>query len=260
MTTMVTFAYIILGFFAFFIGGSIFSFLNVIVYRMPRKISFLKGRSFCTGCQHSLSMLDMIPVFGYVLLKGRCRYCHQRISIRYPLVEAFGGLLAVCTVVQFGFTGKGVCVFVLLCILTVISLIDWDIMEIYDRMNLLVLVIGCISAFFFPEISLMERIVGFFSVSLPMLILTLIIPDAFGGGDIKLMAGCGVFLGWKNNLTALFLAILMGGIYGSWLLLQKKKDRKDHFAFGPFLCVGVAASIFIGTALRNWYFGCLFWM
>lgn len=255
---MLTIIYIILGIVLFFMGASIFSFLNVVAYRAPKGISFIKGRSFCPNCNHALTMLDMIPVLGHVLLKGNCRYCHKRISIRYPMVELLGGIFALGTVGIYGFSGRGACVFLLLMLLMVISLIDWDTMEIYNQMNLMVLVLGGVSFWFFPEVTLAQRGIGFFCGSLPMLLVTLAVSGAFGGGDIKLMAASGVFLGWKHNLVALFLAILVGGIYGSWLLLSGKKERKDHFAFGPFLCVGIAIAALFGDALLKWYAGFLY--
>jgi len=97
----------------------------------------------------------------------------------------------------------------------------------------------------------------FFCVSVPLLLLTLLIPGAFGGGDIKLMAACGFFLGWKLNLIALAIGIFTGGIWGIWLLATKKKERKEHFAFGPFLCVGVVCAWFLGERLLDWYWGFL---
>ena len=92
-------------------------------------------------------------------------------------------------------------------------------------------------------------------VSLPLYLLTIPVPGAFGGGDIRLTAACGIFLGWKLNLLALFLAVMGGGIYGMWLLATKRKGKKDHFAFGPFLCVGMAIAMFAGENILNWYLG-----
>lgn len=102
------------------------------------------------------------------------------------------------------------------------------------------------AVFAFSDVTLTERLIGFFSVSLPLFAITLAVPGAFGGGDIKLMAVIGFFLGWKMSLTAFMLAVFSGGIYGIGLLLSKKKGAKEHFAFGPFLCAGTALTLFVG--------------
>lgn len=237
----------------FFAGAAIFSFLNVVIYRVPLGKDFTKGRSFCPSCGHDLTFLDMIPVFGWLFLGGKCRYCKTRISPRYAIVELFGGIIAVFLCFFYGNYAKSVTVFAFFAILTVIALVDMDTMEIPDGFIVAVLVIGVVSFFTMPELHFVERIVGFFSVSLFLLLIALIIPGAFGGGDIKLMAAAGLIMGWKLNVLALFIAILGGGFYGIILLARKKKGRKDHFAFGPFLCLGLAISLLWGAELINWY-------
>ncbi|MDO4566903.1 MAG: A24 family peptidase, partial [Oscillospiraceae bacterium] len=99
----------------------------------------------------------------------------------------------------------------------------------------------------------LERLIGVFAVSLPLLLITLFIPGAFGGGDIKLMAVCGFALGWRLALLAAFIGILTGGIYGVYLLAAKKKERKEHFAFAPFLSLGCAVSLLFGESILSWY-------
>lgn len=239
----------------FILGSCIFSFLNVVIYRLPRKMDFVTGRSMCPSCGHVLGAVDMIPVFGWVLVRGRCRYCREKVSIRYPAVELLGGVLGVLCLWHYGPNFRALVVFLFLCILTVVSFVDLDTMEIPFSLVLAAAIVGLISCFFFPEISLPERGIGALCVSLPLYLLTVAVPGAFGGGDIKLTAACGIFLGWKLNLMALFLAVMGGGLYGMWLLATKKKGRKDHFAFGPFLCAGMAAAMFVGEDIWNWYLG-----
>lgn len=239
----------------FILGSCIFSFLNVVIYRLPRKMDFVTGRSMCPSCEHTLGALDMIPVFGWVLLRGKCRYCGAKVSVRYPAVELLGGVLGVLCLYHYGMNPGAVIGFLLLCILTVVSFIDLDTMEIPFPLVVAAALIGAASCPFFPEISLIERGIGMLCVSLPLYLLTVIIPGAFGGGDIKLTAACGIFLGWKLNLLALFLAVMGGGVYGIWLLATKRKGKKDHFAFGPFLCVGIAVAMFAGENILDWYLG-----
>lgn len=142
-------------------------------------------------------------------------------------------------------------------ILIAISIVDIKTMEIPNGFVISVLICGIISIGLFPQIGLISRMTGFFCVSLPLAMITFMVPGAFGGGDIKLMAATGVFLGWKLNLVSLLLGILFGGIYGIYLLVGKKKDRKDHFAFGPFLCAGIVVAMFAGETLVTWYIGML---
>lgn len=244
-----------------FTGMCIFSFLNVVIYRLPLGISFARGRSFCPRCKTQLKGYDMVPVLSWLLLGGKCRTCKSPISPRYPLVEALGGLAAWLALRFFGewngyyyaLTPQSVLSFALLSLLTVIAFIDIDTMEIPNSLQVVGIVIALASVFAFPEVKLSARIIGLFSVSVFMLALAIAVPGAFGGGDIKLMAVMGFYLGWKYILTAFFIAILTGGMWGIYLLAVKKKKGKDQFAFGPFLCIGIAVTIFCGEPLLEWY-------
>ena len=131
-------------------------------------------------------------------------------------------------------------------------------MEIPNGLVIACIVPAVMAVFAFPDVTLTERLIGFFSVSLPLFAITLAVPGAFGGGDIKLMAVIGFFLGWKMSLTAFMLAVFSGGIYGIGLLLSKKKGAKEHFAFGPFLCAGTALTLFVGEWLLSWYLSIIF--
>ncbi|MCI9296748.1 MAG: prepilin peptidase [Lachnospiraceae bacterium] len=240
---------------AFLLGCCIFSFLNVVIYRLPKKMDFVTGRSACPFCGHALGAPDMVPVLGWVFLGGKCRYCKAGISVRYPLVELAGGIAAVLCSYHFGINPRAIIAFLFLCVLTVVSFVDMDTMEIPFSLVIAAALMGVLSVLFFPEISFVERVIGIFCVSVPLYLLTVAVPGAFGGGDIKLMAACGIFLGWKLNLLALFLGVMGGGIYGFWLLAAKRKKRTDHFAFGPFLCLGMAAALFWGEKILDWYLG-----
>ena len=151
-----------------------------------------------------------------------------------------------------------VTVFSLLTLLLIIAQIDQQTMEIPNGLVIACIVPAAMAVFAFPDVTLTERLIGFFSVSLPLFAITLAVPGAFGGGDIKLMAGIGFFLGWKMSLTAFMLAVFSGGIYGIGLLLSKKKGAKEHFAFGPFLCAGTALTLFVGEWLLSWYLSIIF--
>ena len=244
---------LILFFIVGMMGASIFSFLNVVVYRFPRKISFVKGTSMCETCYHRLYLWDMIPIFSWFILGGKCKYCKAKISIRNPLIELLGAIYAMGLLYYYGYTPKMALLFVFFSLLTVIALIDQDTMEIPNEFVIISLILGMVSIGIFTDLSLVSRILGIFIISVPMLILAIVIPGAFGGGDIKLMAACGILLGAKLEVIATFIAIILGGIYGAILLISKKKGRKEHFAFGPFLCIGMVIAILWGEAILNWY-------
>lgn len=145
--------------------------------------------------------------------------------------------------------------FLFLALLMLVARVDIDTMEIPNEFVVAMLVLGAVSCLTMPRIGLASRGLGFFCVSVPLLLITLWIPDAFGGGDIKLMAAAGVFMGAKLVIIAFILGILTGSIYGAYLLLAGKKEGKAHFAFGPFLCVGMVGAWFFGDVLLHWYLG-----
>ena len=175
--------------------------------------------------------------------------------MRYFVVELWGGILALLCFHYFANYLEAVWIFTFFALLTLITLIDLDIMEIPNILVGIVFIWGIFTFFLNPEIIWWERLLGVIAVSLPLFLITLIIPNGFGGGDIKLMAACGLALGYKFILTAFFLAVVAGGLYGIYLLLARKKGRKEHFAFGPFLCLGIFIASFWGEALLNWYLG-----
>ena len=244
---------IILGILVFFTGTCVFSFLNVDIYRVPRQMSFVKGFSMCPSCGQRLKPKDLVPVFSYLFLRGRCRYCKASIGCRDTLIEVLGGLLALLSVYKYENYGTALTVYAFFGILTVAAFLDIDTMEIADGCHIAMVILAVISIFTMPGTSLPARLAGALCVSLPMLVLAVVIPGAFGGGDIKLMAACGLFLGWKITLVSAALAIVFGGVYGCYLLAAKKADRKAHFAFGPFLCIGMAIGLLYGIQLINWY-------
>lgn len=244
---------IILYALVFFTGTCIFSFLNVIIYRVPKHLSFVKGHSMCPSCEHQLGWADLIPVFSYLFLGGKCRYCKTRIGKRDTCIEVLGGGLALLCIYEFDDIGTALTVFAFFSVLTVVAFLDIDTMEIEDGCHIAIIILAVVSVFTMPDVGLMARGIGLLCASVPLLVITLIIPGAFGGGDIKLMAACGLFLGWKITLVSTALAILLGGIYGIWVLAAKKLGRKDQFAFGPFLCVGMALGLLWGQDIVDWY-------
>lgn len=239
----------------FLLGLSIGSFLNVVIYRVPRGESIVFGRSHCTSCGVTIGALDLIPVVSYLLLKGKCRNCQNTISPRYGAVELSTGLLFVLTFVRMGVTPMAVVGVLFAALLIAVSVIDWDTMTIPDGLVIAAAVLAVPFYLIQDGISLPQRLIGFFIVSLPMLLLATAIGGAFGGGDIKLIAVCGFILGAKNVVLAMFIAVLLGGSYASYLLLTKKSKVGTQIPFGPYLCAGCYLSMLFGTDLVGWYLG-----
>lgn len=139
-------------------------------------------------------------------------------------------------------------------ILIIIAVTDVETLRIPNRMTAALLIPVLLSCAAEPELTPLNRVLGGLAVSLPMGIMVLAIPQSFGGGDIKLMAVCGLLLGTPRILAAAFLAVVTGGGYAIWLLVKRRAGRGDHFAFGPFLAAGVMAALLYGTDLLSWYF------
>lgn len=248
MDSVVIFLYV----YMFVLGTCIASFMNVVIYRVPLGLNFVKGRSFCPNCHTTLKPYDMIPVLSWFLLKGKCRFCGEKISFRYPAIEFVGGLLSIICFHRYGIDGMTIISFVFSMILLAVGMIDHDTMIIPDGLVICCFIIGIISIPFM-EVGIVERLIGFFALSVPLYLMDLIIPDCFGGGDIKLLAACGVLLGWKCLLVGMFIAVVLAGTYAGYLLITHKVDRKGHIAFGPYICIGMFVGLLYGQDILFWY-------
>lgn len=245
--------YIVFCIYSFVIGICIASFLNVVIWRVPQGISIAKGRSYCPTCNHMLKWYDLFPIFSYLFLKGKCRYCGAKIPKRDTLLELFGGLIGIFCFYKYQFSFDTIVVFSIFMILLAITMIDFDTMTIPNGLNIALIVPSVLFAFLHPEISWIGRILGIIAISLPMYILTLIIPDCFGGGDIKLIAVSGLMLGWQNTILAGFISILFAGIYAIYLLCTKRVQKGAHIAFGPYICIGIVISLLYGSSIIQAY-------
>jgi len=236
------------------IGLCIGSFINVVISRLPIKGAFLgKTRSCCPECGEPIKPYDLIPVLSWLILKGKCRNCGAKISIRYPMVEIACGFIAVASYWRFGPDYATIIAFGVPVVLLAISAIDLKTSEIPDSLVIAVGVFAIAAIWIFPEVGIINRLIGLVVISVPMLIITLIVKGAFGGGDIKLMAACGFLLGWQVTILAFFLALLLGGSYAIFLMLSGRRSRGEHMVFGPAICLGVAVSLFFGNEIISWY-------
>lgn len=245
-------------FFAIF-GACIGSFINVVISRLPEKGAFFRNtRSCCPDCGKTIRIYDLFPIVSYLILLGKCRDCKARISPRYPLVETAGALFAMLCIYIFSLTLMALMVYITIMVLLAVSVIDLGTREIPNPLVIALVPPAIASIWLMPDVTLLSHAIGFLSIALPMLLLSLIIKGAFGGGDIKLMAVCGFLLGWQLTLLAFFIALLTGGSVAAFLLITKRRKRKHHMVFGPALCVGITTSLFWGANLINWYLS-LFW-
>lgn len=234
-------------------GVIIGSFLNVCIYRIPRKESIVFGSSHCTNCNENIPPYDLIPIFSYLFLGGKCRFCKQKISLRYPAVEMLNGGIYFLLYFKFGFSLDTLLYAAMSSVLIVAAMIDFDTTEVPDGLVISLLVVGVLS-FFSGSISPIQRIIGFFTASGFLLVLALAIKNSVGGGDIKLMAAAGLIMGWKLILLSLFSGYIFGGIICMILIILKRIGRKQVIPFVPFLSVGIFFSAIVGKDILSWYF------
>ena len=240
-----------------FVFGLIFgSFANVCIYRMPRNLSVIKPNSHCTKCNSFIKWYDNIPVISYILLKAKCRNCGTKISFIYPLVEIICALLFLSIYFLYGFSYMLFPFCLLVFSLLVITAIDLEFQIIPDEFSFLLIVVGFFSSFVNVTlgIDILQRMLnsffGFVAGGGSLLVVAVIgkfifKKDAMGGGDIKIMAGVGTFLGWEKVLFAIFIACFIGSVVGITLILLKKIAKKQAIAFGPYLAISSYLTLFL---------------
>ena len=249
---------------AFVYGLIIGSFLNVCIYRLPRDISIVWPGSACPGCSKKIAWYDNIPVLSFLILAARCRHCKTRISPRYPLVEVAGGVVVWAAIHVWGFTAYGIAGAALFCAFIAIALIDFEHEIIPDEISLSGIVAGAVFSLFFPLWQgattplggLAWSVVGILTGGGILFALGTVgewvfKKEAMGGGDVKLMAALGAFLGWKGVLLTLFLASLFGAVVG---LAMRMFTGKERIPFGPYIVAGAALYMLWGEIIIAWYF------
>ena len=246
------------------LGFLIGSFLNVVIFRLHRQESFIKGSSKCLFCKHRLYAKDLVPVFSYIFLKGRCRYCQHRFSRQYPLVEMAAALAFVLVFIN------------LVPSLNILYLNTKDILHILNwfviSSFLIVILVYDLKYFLILDIVIWPAVVFVFVANIFLgfsflnLLIGLVIGGGFfylqyaiskgkwiGGGDILLGILMGVILGWPMILTALYIAYILGGVVAITLLLMKKKKFGNEIPFGTFLALATFVTMLYGEVIYNWY-------
>jgi leader peptidase (prepilin peptidase)/N-methyltransferase len=239
------------------LGLIIGSFLNVCIYRIPRKLSIIKPFSFCPTCKNTLKPWYNIPLLSYLFLIGRCAYCGDKISLRYPIVEGINGFLYVLSYLYFGLEITLPIVLFFLSSLIVISFIDMEFQIIPDILSFSLIVSGLVVSVL-PHnnynlvTNLKDSILGILVGGGVLLIVAIVSKGGMGGGDIKLNAGVGAFLGWQSSILTLFIGSFFGAIVGL-VILKKTGNRK--IPFGPFISIGAIVSLFLGKDILRFYLG-----
>lgn len=232
-------------------GIIIGSFVNVLILRVPIKESVTLTRSHCMNCGHVLSWHELIPLFSYVFLGGKCRHCKTRISIQYPIVEALNGILYVIVYLACGINIEAVLYCLCASALLALSVIDWRTREIPVGFNIFIFILGLIRLF--TDLSNWHQyVIGLFAVSGFLFLLMIFTKGkAMGGGDIKLMAATGLLLGWQLIIVAFLVGCIVGSVIHLTLMAIKKVGRE--LAFGPYLSAGVFLAMIWGEQLVSWY-------
>ncbi len=242
---------IILYITVFLFGIVIGSFLNVVIYRVPKNENIVVVNSHCMNCGYELSWYDLIPIFSWMALRGKCRVCGDKISVQYPLIEALNGVLYMMVFHHFGLSIESLLYCLMFSALLALSVIDFRTYEIPVGFNYFILTLGLIRLVTDLQ-NWTTYVIGFLAVSV-LLYLVYIVTDGrgIGGGDVKLMATCGLLIGWK----LIILSFLLGCILGSVIHIMRMRVTKEGhvLAMGPYLSLGVALAVLYGEKWISWY-------
>lgn len=242
----------------FIFGICIGSFLNVCIYRLPLAKSIVYPPSSCPECREPIRFYDNIPVVSYILLKGRCRFCATKISVRYPLVELLSGLFAVSVYLKFGLTLEALITYCFMASLIIIIYIDIDHFIIPDCITLPGILIGFLASFFADGMTYKDSGLGILIGGGTLWMVAfgyqlLMKKEGMGGGDIKLLAMIGAFIGWKGVLLTIFLASVIGTVANVPGMLMSKKFFNYKLPFGPFIAIGAMIDVFFGDPIVSFY-------
>lgn len=268
---------------ALIVGLCVGSFLNVVVYRLPkmmerdwraqcaelrdeaiagehaRAYNLAVPRSACPACGHRIGALENIPIVSWLALRGACSACRKPISIRYPLVEALGGVLAAYAIWRFGLSWKGASACVLLWTLVALTFIDFDTQLLPDNLTLPLLWAGLGTNLFGLFVTLDDAVIGAIAGYLALWIVYWLFrlirgKEGMGYGDFKLLAALGAWLGWQMLPLIVLLSSVVGACIGIMLMVFKGRDHNVPLAFGPYLAIAGAIALFFGPALvKGWY-------
>lgn len=240
------------------LGAIVGSFLNVCILRLPKEESIITPGSHCPHCKNPIKFYDNIPLISYIVLKGRCRRCNGPISFQYPLIEGITAISSLLLFLRYGFSVSYLVYFSFLAALIVITVIDLYHQIIPDIISIPGVGVGLLTSLINPENTFINSLIGmllgggslFFVATLYQWLFK---REGMGGGDVKLLAMIGAFLGWKAVILTILFSSFIGSIVGIIIMALKGKDFKYAIPFGPFLSLGATISLFYGESLINWY-------
>ena len=241
--------------FVIIIGLVIGSFLNVCIYRIEKEESIVTPSSHCMKCGHVLKWFELIPVLSYLFLKGRCRSCGEKISIRYPIIEIFNSILYLILYIRFGFTIDFFKFAFLSSLLLVIGVIDYDTTFVYTstiRTGIIGGIIFLVLKVIIDGEGIVDNILGF-AIGFIIIFLIVVITKGMGEGDYEIAAVSGLFLGSKGIILTLFLSIVLGGIAATVLLIRRKKGLQSEMAFGPYIALATVIAVLWGDKILEFY-------
>lgn len=239
------------------LGSCMGSFLNCAAWRITRGESFLTGRSHCPSCGHELGFIELMPVFGWIILKGRCRHCKEKISVRYLLTETGFGLITVLCLLRFDLSVLCLRNYIFLCILFLLTLTDIEDMIIPDGCHIAALITWLAAEpFLFDGVgNVISHVLAAIIYGGGLLAISLIMDrvlgrDSMGGGDIKLFGVTGLYLGIIGTLFVVLLACIMGLVFH---YAVRRKEEEKAFPFGPWIAAAAAIILLYGAPLISWY-------
>jgi len=244
--------------FPFLVGLAVGSFLNVCIYRIPKGESIVNPPSHCPYCQERIRWYDNIPVLSYLLLKGRCRHCGERIPLRYPLVELLSAVCSVSVVARFDASTSSPYYALLFWLLIVISFIDIATLLVPVRLCYFAMLAGFFFSFLVPEVSMADSFLGAcVGASLVLFVIESYAvftgKEGMGYGDANIMAMVGAFVGFYKVLLVMFLACVIGALVGLPYALLKDEGLKLKFPFAPFIFAGTFIAVLAGDKLISAY-------
>ena len=246
-------------FISLFLLGSIFgSFINVVIYRLPRDISIIKPRSYCTFCNRILRWYETIPIFSYLILKGKCSTCGRSFTIRYLLIEILSGISFSCIYIYYINIWHFIFLALNILLFIAIGFIDYEHYIIPDILLIVLFSISILYSLFNQYEMIPQKFISMFIIASILLAIRIISnfiykKDSLGLGDIKLGGLIGFILGWKNTIIAIFLGLCVATVVVIILLIKKKVNRKSRIPLGPFMILGMVLYIFMGPILVEWY-------
>ena len=247
-------------------GISIGSFLNVVILRVPKGESLIKRSSHCMTCGAKIRPIDLIPVFSWLMLRGKCHNCGEKISARYPIVESLNGLLYVLTFWVLDINAKAIITCLLMSLLVVVAFMDWDTMEINEIVLAIILALAVPMHLLADDcVSIKSHILGALVISVPFFIIgevsRPIIKKKYGEdfraielGDTLLMVAAGAVVGMRVIIVSTLIGLVAAAIGG---VINKAVTKESKFAFGPFLSIGIAIDALWGEKIADWYVGLL---